>query len=93
MRRVSLTNPRKRSIYFPARTRLCLDIAVIASPAWLISIMKRFSREHLWHTVDLKHGDIPLLVMCYTTGLLDASSYNEWGVFVGMQTGTLISYL
>ena len=58
---------------------------------FVISTMRIFSRRYLSQTVDQRHGDIPLFVCCFTSGLLDSVSFNNWGVFVGMQTGTQTS--
>ena len=55
---------------------------------FVIFTMRIFSRRYLSQTVDQRHGDIPLFVCCFTSGLLDSVSFNNWGVFVGMQTGT-----
>jgi len=52
--------------------------------------MRIFSRRYLSQTVDQRHGDIPLFVCCFTSGLLDSVSFNNWGVFVGMQTGNTV---
>ncbi|OCL05381.1 hypothetical protein AOQ84DRAFT_299033 [Glonium stellatum] len=52
--------------------------------------MRVFSRRYLFEHVDQRHGDIPLFVCCFTTGLLDSVSFNNWGVFVGMQTGNTV---
>lgn len=43
--------------------------------------------EYLSIPVSLDHADLPLLVCCYVTGLIDASAFNAWGIFMGMQTG------
>lgn len=32
-------------------------------------------------------GDLALLSCCVVTGVLDCAAFNNWGVFVGMQTG------
>ncbi|KAH7132623.1 hypothetical protein B0J11DRAFT_522148 [Dendryphion nanum] len=52
--------------------------------------MNRFTKQYIFETLDLTHGDIPLLISSFTTGLLDATSFNNWGVFIGMQTGNTI---
>jgi len=44
-------------------------------------------RKHLSSSISLKHADLPLLVCCYVTGLIDAGAFNAWGIFMGMQTG------
>ncbi|OCK85664.1 hypothetical protein K432DRAFT_377436 [Lepidopterella palustris CBS 459.81] len=52
--------------------------------------MKLFSKRYLTETVNPTRGDIPLLICCFTTGLLDSAAFNNWGVFVGMQTGNTV---
>lgn len=37
--------------------------------------------------VKAKHADYVLLACSFVTGLLDCSTFNNWSVFVGMQTG------
>ena len=46
-----------------------------------------FSRAYLLGPVKRDHGDLALLACCLATGLVDAASFSNWGVFVGMQTG------
>lgn len=46
-----------------------------------------FSRRRLLGPVDKEYGDAALLVHSFVTGLVDAASFANWGVFVGMQTG------
>lgn len=46
-----------------------------------------FSRRRLLGPVDKEYGDAVLLVHSFVTGLVDAASFANWGVFVGMQTG------
>lgn len=52
-------------------------------------IMKRniLSRASMLAPVDPKHGDLALLACCFVTGMLDCGVFNNYGVFVGMQTG------
>ena len=46
------------------------------------------SKQHFWTgEVDVKRGDLLLLACCFTTGLLDCSTFHNWVVFVSMQTG------
>lgn len=33
------------------------------------------------------HADLALLACCFVTGMVDAASFANWSVFVGMQTG------
>lgn len=42
-----------------------------------------------WATgpVEQDYGDWALLVCCLVTGMVDAASFGNWAVFVGMQTG------
>lgn len=56
------------------------------------SIMKQgyLSRRTLWGPIDPRRGDLALFACCYVTGLLDAAAFNNWGLFIGMQTGLLI---
>lgn len=46
-----------------------------------------FSRANIFGPVKKDHGDLPLLAMSFATGLVDAASFMNWGMFVGMQTG------
>jgi len=46
-----------------------------------------FSRRRILGPVDKEYGDAVLLVHSFVTGLVDAASFANWGVFVGMQTG------
>lgn len=46
-----------------------------------------FSRARMFGPIEKDRGDLPLLVCCYVTGLVDAAVFSNWGVFVGMQTG------
>ena len=45
-------------------------------------------KQRFWTgEVDVKRGDLLLLACCFTTGLLDCSTFRNWVVFVSMQTG------
>lgn len=45
-------------------------------------------KQHFWTgEVDVERGDLLLLACCFTTGLLDCSTFRNWVVFVSMQTG------
>lgn len=59
------------------------------------TLMKRslFSRANLLAPIDPKHGDLALLACCFVTGLLDCGVFNNYSVFVGMQTGMSTSVL
>ena len=46
-----------------------------------------FSKAYLLGPMKKEHGDLALLACCFATGLVDAASFSNWGVFVGMQTG------
>jgi hypothetical protein len=46
------------------------------------------SRRRILGPVNKDFGDYALLVHSFCTGLVDAASFANWGVFVGMQTGT-----
>lgn len=37
--------------------------------------------------VEKDYGDYALLVCCLVTGMVDAASFGNWAVFIGMQTG------
>ncbi|KAK3617459.1 hypothetical protein LTR56_025286 [Elasticomyces elasticus] len=49
-----------------------------------------FSRRSILGPVTKDYGDWPLLVCCLVTGLVDAASFKNWGMFVGMQTGNTV---
>ncbi|KAI4740482.1 hypothetical protein E4T50_09081 [Aureobasidium sp. EXF-12298] len=49
-----------------------------------------FSRRRILGPVDKEYGDAALLVHSFVTGLVDAASFANWGVFVGMQTGNTV---
>lgn len=46
-----------------------------------------FSRRNLLGPVRKDHGDLALLAHSLATGMVDAASFSNWGVFCGMQTG------
>lgn len=46
-----------------------------------------FSRRRLLGPVDKEKGDAALLAHSYVTGMVDAATFANWSVFVGMQTG------
>lgn len=52
-----------------------------------------FSRSNLLGPVKKDHGDLVLLSYSLCTGMVDAASFSNWGVFVAMQTGMLILLL
>lgn len=45
-------------------------------------------RDFLSSPVDIKHVDLILLSHSLSTGIVDAATFSNWSVFVGMQTGT-----
>jgi hypothetical protein len=49
-----------------------------------------FTRRNLFGPLTNKHGDYALLACSFVTGLLDCSTFNNWSVFVGMQTGNTV---
>jgi len=49
-----------------------------------------FTRRNLFSPLTNKHGDYALLACSFVTGLLDCSTFNNWSVFVGMQTGNTV---
>ncbi|TKA67560.1 hypothetical protein B0A55_09176 [Friedmanniomyces simplex] len=49
-----------------------------------------WSRRSLFGPVTKDHGDWPLLACCLVTGMVDAASFKNWGMFVGMQTGNTV---
>ena len=51
------------------------------------------SRPWLLGQVEGEHADLVLLAHSLATGLVDAASFSNWGVFVGMQTGRSNLYL
>ncbi|KAB8360601.1 hypothetical protein FH972_024339 [Carpinus fangiana] len=48
------------------------------------------ARKRLLGAVKTNHGDLCLLAYCFVTGMLDCASFNNWGVFVAMQTGNTV---
>lgn len=46
-----------------------------------------FSRRRLLGPVDKEKGDVALLAHSFVTGMVDAATFSNWSVFVGMQTG------
>lgn len=48
-----------------------------------------FSRRRLLGPVDKDRGDLALLAHSLVTGMVDAATFANWSVFVGMQTGRL----
>ena len=48
-----------------------------------------FSRARMLGPVKKDHGDLPLLVCSFVSGLVDGASFRNWGMFVAMQTGML----
>lgn len=51
-----------------------------------------WSRARLLGPLEKERGDAALLVHSFVTGLVDAGSFANWGVFVGMQTGKLVFF-
>lgn len=49
-----------------------------------------FTRRNLFSPLTNKYGDYALLACSFVTGLLDCSTFNNWSVFVGMQTGNTV---
>jgi len=47
-----------------------------------------FSSSRILGPVTKDHGDLPLLACSFVSGLVDAASFRNWGMFVNMQTGT-----
>lgn len=47
-----------------------------------------FSRVYMLGPVEKDHSDLALLACCVVTGLVDAACFRNYGMFVGMQTGT-----
>lgn len=47
--------------------------------------------SNLSHEVKNSLTSIPILLCCFTAGLIDSSTFNAWGVFATMQTGMLES--
>ena len=55
----------------------------------LRGIPKRMTRR-LSTKLNLSYADIPFLVCCLISGLVDSTIYNAYGTFVSMQTGNTI---
>ncbi|KAK0268895.1 hypothetical protein LTR35_015164 [Friedmanniomyces endolithicus] len=49
-----------------------------------------WSRRSLLGPITKDHGDLPLLACCLVSGMVDAASFKNWGMFVGMQTGNTV---
>ncbi|KAK5109285.1 hypothetical protein LTR62_007159 [Meristemomyces frigidus] len=49
-----------------------------------------FSRRNFLGPVTKEYGDLPLLACCLVTGMVDAASFRNWGMFIGMQTGNTV---
>jgi uncharacterized membrane protein YoaK (UPF0700 family) len=50
-------------------------------------------KQHcLSRNVDPFLTSIPVILCCFTSGLVDSAAFNAWGVFASMQTGMFISY-
>ncbi|KAK3680105.1 hypothetical protein LTR78_000482 [Recurvomyces mirabilis] len=49
-----------------------------------------FSRRNILGPVTKDYGDLPLLACCLVTGMVDAASFRNWGMFIGMQTGNTV---
>lgn len=45
------------------------------------------SRANVLGPIVRDHVELPLLACCLVTGMVDAASFRNWGMFVGMQTG------
>jgi len=50
-----------------------------------------FSRAWMLGPVKRDHGDVPLLVCSFVSGLVDGASFRNWGMFVSMQTGEFLA--
>ena len=59
------------------------------SPIEHLSFMKRLSK-HLSDPLQTTYGDIPLLICCFISGLVDSTVFNAFGTLVSMQTGNTI---
>jgi len=54
-------------------------------------VVGRFmSSQWITGAVKKDHGDLVLLAHSFVTGLVDAGSFSNWGVFCGMQTGNTV---
>nr|POF14027.1 hypothetical protein CFP56_03051 [Quercus suber] len=49
-----------------------------------------FSRTYMTGPVEKDHTDLALLACSLVTGMVDASSFRNYGMFVGMQTGNTV---
>jgi len=49
-----------------------------------------FSKDWTLGPIVSTHGELILLSHCLATGLVDAASFSNWGVFCGMQTGNTV---
>jgi len=47
-------------------------------------------RSYLTTSIRTRHADIPLIVCCFISGIIDASTYNAYSCFAAMQTGNTI---
>lgn len=45
-------------------------------------------KDYLNEEISEAWGDIVLILLCFSTGLLDSAVFNTWSCFVSMQTGT-----
>nr|POE85129.1 hypothetical protein CFP56_68698 [Quercus suber] len=50
----------------------------------------RFSRAYMTGAVEKDHADLALLACSLVTGMVDAASFRNYGMFVGMQTGNTV---
>ncbi|KAF2102706.1 hypothetical protein NA57DRAFT_71692 [Rhizodiscina lignyota] len=49
-----------------------------------------FTPQYILEPIQPTFGDLALLVCCFVSGMTDAVSFDNWGVFVGMQTGNTV---
>jgi len=54
------------------------------------SIKRVFTPEYILEPVEPTYGDLALLVCCFVSGMCDSTSFDNWGAFVGMQTGNTV---
>lgn len=47
-------------------------------------------KRHFGADINTSWTDLPLLICCFKTGLLDAAVFNVWSCFVSMQTGIFL---
>ena len=45
-------------------------------------------QAHFVEEISTTHADIPMLICCLISGLVDSTIYNAYGTFVSMQTGS-----